>query len=165
MKNLTELLEHEIKDLYSAEKQLIEAIPEMIEAAKNEKLKKNLTKHLKETENHLNRIQDICKEMDINPGSTKCNAMAGLIEECQGLLKEKSNPDVLDAGLIAAARRVEHYEIAGYDSAYRYAKVLKLKSVKKSLKKTLKEELKTEKKLEKLARKKIIKNALDQQKT
>lgn len=161
MKNLTELLEHEIKDLYSAEKQLIEAIPEMIEAAKNEKLKKKFAKHLKETEDHLNRIQEICKEMEINPGSTKCNAMAGLIEEFQGLLKEKSNPEVLDAGLVAAARRIEHYEIAGYDSAFRYAKALKLKSVKKSLKKTLKEELKAEKKLKKLARKKIIKNARD----
>lgn len=159
MKNLTELLEHEIKDLYSAEKQLMDAIPEMIEAASNEKLKKKFTKHLKETERHLERIQEICKEMDINPGSTKCNAMAGLIEECKGLLSEKSDAAVLDAGLIACARRVEHYEIAGYDTAYRYAKALKLKSVRKNLKKTLKEEKKTEKKLRKLAKKKIIKKA------
>ncbi|MGA8853392.1 MAG: ferritin-like domain-containing protein [Christiangramia sp.] len=159
MKNLTELLEHEVKDLYSAEKQLMDAIPEMIKAATNEKLKKGFTKHLKETERHLERIQEICKEMDINPGSTKCNAMAGLIEECQGLMNEKSNPEVMDAGLIACARRVEHYEIAGYDTAYRYAKTLKLKSVRKTLKKTLKEEEKTEKKLKKLAKKKIIKKA------
>lgn len=159
MKNLTELLVHEVKDLYSAEKQLMEAIPAMIKAASNEKLKKGLTKHLKETERHLERIQEICKEMDINPGSTKCNAMAGLIEECQGLINEKSNAEVMDAGLIACARRVEHYEIAGYDTAYRYAKILKLKSVRKKLKKTLKEEEKTEKKLKKLAKKKIIKKA------
>ena len=131
----------------------------MIKAATNEKLKKGFTKHLKETERHFERIQEICKDMDINPGSTKCNAMAGLIEECQGLLKDKHNSDVMDAGLIAAARRVEHYEIAGYDTAYRYAKVLKLKSAKKHLKKTLKEELKTEKNLMKLAKKKIIKQA------
>lgn len=159
MKNLTELLEHEVKDLYSAEKQLLEAIPEMIKAATNEKLKQGFTKHLKETERHLERIQEICQEMGINPGSTKCNAMAGLIEECQGLMKEKSTPEVMDAGLVACARRVEHYEIAGYDTAYRYAKILKLKSVRKHLRKTLKEEEKTEKKLKKLARKKIIKKA------
>lgn len=161
MKNLTELLGHEIKDLYSAEKQLMDAIPEMIEAASNEKLKKGFQKHLKETERHLERIQEVCQEMGINPGSTKCNAMAGLIEECQGLLNAKTNSAVLDAGLIACARRIEHYEIAGYDTAYRYAKTLKLKSVRKHLKKTLKEEKKTEKKLKKLARKKLIKKARD----
>lgn len=159
MKNLTELLEHEVKDLYSAEKQLLDAIPEMIKAANNEKLKKGFTRHLKETERHLERIQEICKEMDINPGSTKCNAMAGLIQECQGLMSGKSSDEVMDAGLIACARRVEHYEIAGYDTAYRYAKTLKLKTVRKHLKKTLKEEEKTEKKLKKLAKKKIIKKA------
>lgn len=159
MKDLTELLKHEVKDLYSAEKQLIDALPEMIKAASNEKLKKEFTKHLKETEVHFERIQQVCKEMDINPGSTKCNAMEGLIEECTAMIREKSKAEVKDAGLVACARRVEHYEMAGYDTAYRYAKVLKMKTVRKNLKKTLKEEVKTEKKLKKLAKKKIIKKA------
>jgi len=89
MKNLNELVEHEIKDLYSAEKQLTDALPAILVAASHRKLQKFLTKHLKETERHLERIQEVCKEMEINPGSTKSNVMAGFIEECEGLMKPK----------------------------------------------------------------------------
>lgn len=155
MKNLRELLDHEIKDLYAAEKQLLDVMPKIIEEAKHKKLKKKLTKQLKETEIHLERIQKICQKLEINPGNTKCDAMEGIIKECVGFMEGDSAPNVLDIGLIAYARRMAHYKIAGYDSAYRYAKNLSLKKVRKLLKKTRKEEQKREKKLKKLAKKNI----------
>ena len=126
MNNLQELFEHELKDLYSAEKQMTEALPKMIQAASDPSLVQAFKDHLEETKQHMDRVSQICSQLDVNPGSTVCDAMAGLIEEGEGMIKENAPPEVKDAGLIAAAQRVEHYEISGYGTAVRFAKELGL---------------------------------------
>ena len=155
MKNLSDLFEHEIKDLYSAEKQLIEALPKMVEAASDKALKDAFSNHLKETKKHLEQINSICEELDINPGSTKCKAMAGLIKESEGMIKEDAEADVKDAGLIACAQRVEHYEIAGYGTAVRFAKELGHNGIAEKLQKTLDQEYNADQKLDNLAMSRI----------
>lgn len=140
MKTLKDLFEHEIKDLYSAEKQLTEALPKMVNAATDKKLKEAFADHLEETKSHFDRIQSICQKLDINPTSTKCKAMEGLIKECEGMIKEDADKDVKDVGLIACAQRVEHYEISGYGTAVRFAKELGHKDIAKELQKTLDQE-------------------------
>ncbi|MGJ8592668.1 MAG: ferritin-like domain-containing protein [Aquaticitalea sp.] len=140
MKTLQDLFEHEIKDLYSAEKQLTEALPNMVKAASDKKLQKAFSDHLEETKVHFSRIHSICEKLDLNPTSTKCKAMEGLIEECDGMIKEDADKEVKDAGLIACAQRVEHYEISGYGTAVRYAKELGHGDIAKELQKTLDQE-------------------------
>lgn len=151
MKNLQELFEHELKDLYSAEKQLTEALPSMVEAATDAKLAEAFSEHLKETEEHLERVRGICEEIGINPGSTKCDAMEGLIEEGEDMIEEDAPGDVKDAGLIACAQRVEHYEIAGYGTAVRFAKELGHDSIASELQKTLDQEYHADQLLNELA--------------
>lgn len=140
MKNLNELLAHEIKDLYSAEKQLIRALPAMVKASSNKSLTKGFSDHLKETRTQFDRLKEICKTLKIKPGNTKCNAMAGLIEECKKTIKEKAPSSVKDAALIACAQRVEHYEISAYGTAHQYAKTLKYDRVAELLSATLEQE-------------------------
>ena len=94
MKNLKDLFEHELKDLYSAEKQMVEALPKMVQAASDKRLQEAFSAHLEETKTQLNRIKEICDELDVNPGNTKCDAMEGLIEECDGMIKEDAVSDV-----------------------------------------------------------------------
>ncbi len=159
MKNLRDLLEHEVKDLFSAEKQLTEALPKMAAAAKNEKLTEAFQSHLEETEGHLERIRQACEHLEINPGNTTCKAMEGLIKEGEDMIKEDADADVKDAGLIACAQRVEHYEIAGYGTAARYAKELGLSEVEQLLRQTLDEEYSADKKLNDLAENRINKDA------
>ncbi|MAP56014.1 ferritin-like domain-containing protein [Altibacter sp.] len=160
MKNLSELFEHEIKDLYSAEKQLLDALPNMVKAASDKKLQEAFSHHLKETKTQFERIKEICDSLGINPGNTKCDAMEGLIEECDDMIKEDAPGDVKDAGLIACAQRVEHYEISGYGTAVRFAKELGHKDVAKKLQTTLDEEYDADNKLDKLAEGRLNKKAL-----
>jgi len=159
MKNLEELFEHQLKDLYSAEAQLIEALPKMVKAAHDSKLKKAFEGHLEETKTHKQRIEEICEELSIKPGGEKCKAMEGLVKEAQSMIDEKADPDVKDAGLIAEAQRVEHYEISGYGTAVRFAKELGHDSIAKKLQKTLDEEYKADQKLDDLAEQRINKKA------
>ena len=160
MKNLQELLVHQIKDLYSAEKQLLEAMPKMEAAANASKLKQAFGNHYKETKEQLDILQSICDDMNINPGNKKCKAMAGLVKEGEHMVKAKADPDVKDAGLIAAAQRIEHYEISGYGTARQYAEALKLKDVESRLKKILEQEQKCDTNLNKLAIDSINKKAM-----
>ncbi|PKA84246.1 ferritin-like metal-binding protein YciE [Ulvibacter sp. MAR_2010_11] len=160
MKNLAELFEHEIKDLYSAEKQLVESLPNMVKAASDKKLQQAFANHLEETKTQFERMKEICSELDINPGNTKCDAMEGLIEECDGMINENADPDVKDAGLIACAQRVEHYEISGYGTAVRFAKELGYSGIAKKLQTTLNEEYDADNKLDKLAQGRLNKEAL-----
>lgn len=160
MKTLKDLFIHEIKDLYSAEKQLIEAMPDMVKAASHAELKKAFSDHLEETKGQFETIHQICDELDINPGNTKCDAMEGLIEECKGLIKEDAAPAVKDAGLIACAQRVEHYEISGYGTATQYAKTLGLDKVAKMLDDILDQESNANESLNDLAIFQINKQAL-----
>ncbi len=151
MKNLQDLFEHELKDLYSAEKQLTEALPKMVKAATDSKLVQAFSDHLEETKEHLQRVDDICRELGVNPGNTKCDAMEGLIEEGEGMIKEDAPGDVKDAGLIASAQRVEHYEISGYGTAVRFAKELGHDKIAAELQKTLDQEYKADQHLDDLA--------------
>ena len=160
MKNLEELFEHQLQDLYSAEDQLTKALPKMAENASDAKLKKAFEDHLKETKEHKKRLEEICKELDIDPGKETCKAMKGLIKEAEDFIKEVKDKDVKNAGLIAEAQRVEHYEISGYGTAVRYAKELGHTSIAAKLKETLDEEYGADDKLNKMAEGRLNKKAI-----
>ena len=114
----------ELKDLYSAEKQLVKALPKMAKAANDPQLKEAFRTHLQETRQHAERIEQICRELGVSPRGKKCVGMEGLIEEGNELIQEDPDPDVLDAGLINKAQHVEHYEMAGYGTVRTYARQL-----------------------------------------
>ena len=160
MKSLQDLFVHELKDLYSAEKQLTEAIPKMAEAATAPELRDAFAAHLKETEMQLERVHDLLQQFDANPGSTKCDAMEGLIEEGSHVIKSKAPGQIKDAALIAAAQRVEHYEMSGYGTARAFAKALGHNDAAKVLDAILDEESGRNEKLNKLAMQKINPAAL-----
>ncbi|HZJ20191.1 MAG TPA: ferritin-like domain-containing protein [Pricia sp.] len=160
MKNLEQLFEHQLKDLYSAEKQLIEALPKMAEKANDSKLKDAFESHLEETKGHKKRLEEICDELDIEPTGETCKAMEGLIKEAKSFIDEAEDDDVMDAGLIAEAQRVEHYEISGYGTAVRYAKELGHKKLAEKLQKTLDEEYDADNKLDKLAEGRLNEEAI-----
>lgn len=159
MKNLKELFEHQLQDLYSAEDQLTKALPKMAENASDAKLKKAFEDHLKETKEHKKRLEEICKELEIDPDKETCKAMKGLIKEAEDFIKEVKDKDVMNAGLIAEAQRVEHYEISGYGTAVRYAKELGHKDIAKKLQKTLDEEYNADQLLDDLAEKRLNEKA------
>ncbi|MGJ8634298.1 MAG: ferritin-like domain-containing protein [Luteolibacter sp.] len=148
---LEKLFVHELKDIHSAEKQLLEAIPAMTEAATNDELKAAFNNHLEETKTQLSRLEKIFEGIDFQPGGHKCVAMAGLIEEGEEMCKADANDHVRDAGLIACAQRVEHYEIAAYGTAVALAEKLGHQDVADTLRKTLEEEGKTDRDLSHLA--------------
>jgi ferritin-like metal-binding protein YciE len=160
MKNLQDLFEHELKDLYSAEKQLTGALPAMAKAATDKKLAQAFSEHLEETKEHLQRVENICHELGVNPGNTKCDAMDGLIEEGDDMVKKDAPGDVKDAGLIAAAQRVEHYEISGYGTAVRFAKELGHAKIAEELQKTLDQEYHADQILGNLAESRLNRNAM-----
>lgn len=140
LENLHDLLVDELKDLYSAEKQLVRALPRLAKAAKHPQLRAALEKHLRETGGQVSRLERIGEEMDAPLRGKKCVGMEGLVEEGKELLAEKPQPDVLEAGLIGAAQKVEHYEMAAYGTARAHAEQLGLSSVARMLQQTLEEE-------------------------
>jgi len=150
--SLRDLYEDELKDLFSAENQLLKALPKMAKAASSEELKAAFLTHLEQTKVHAERLEQICDALGISPKGKKCKAMEGLIEEGKELMEEDADPEVLDAGLIAAAQRVEHYEIAGYGCVRTYAGLLKDAKAAELLQQTLDEEGQTDKLLTKLAK-------------
>jgi ferritin-like metal-binding protein YciE len=152
LKNLEELFHHQLKDLYSAEKQLLEALPKMAKKAQDPKLKEAFENHLAETEEQKARLEQVCEMLGISPGRLKCKAMEGLIEEGEDMIHEDADPEVKDAGLIAEAQRIEHYEISGYGTAHHYAERLGHTEVARILEATLKEEQNADTKLNKLAK-------------
>lgn len=147
---LEELLIDSLKDLYNAENQLIKALPKMAKNATNEQLRLAFERHLQETRNQVTRLDQIADEMDISLRGKTCTAMKGLIEEGKEAIDEFED-DVLDAAMIGAAQKVEHYEIAGYGTARTHAQMLGLTKVAKLLQQTLDEEAATDKKLTQLA--------------
>jgi ferritin-like metal-binding protein YciE len=151
--SLKELYVDELKDLYSAENQLLKALPKMAKAATSPALKKGFEKHLEETKGQVERLEQIFKALDESPKGKKCKAMEGLVEEGKELMEEDAEPEVMDAALIAAAQRVEHYEIAGYGCVRTYAQLLGETQAAKLLQQTLDEEGKTDQALTKLAEK------------
>ena len=151
LSTLEDLLVDELKDLYSAENQLLKAIPKMAKAATSKALKAGFEKHLKQTEGHVERLEQVCEILDASPKGKKCKAMKGLIEEGADVIEEDAEPEVKDAALIAAAQKVEHYEIAGYGCVRTYAELLGNTKAAKLLQQTLDEEADTDKALTKLA--------------
>lgn len=147
LENIHDLFVICLKDLYSAESQLIEALPKMAKKASNETLKKGFEEHLKQTEEHQKRIEEIASQMDINPKNHVCKGMEGLIAEGSELLAIEGDLDAIDAGLVGAAAKVEHYEMAGYTDALRLATLMGHDDAAKLLEQTLNEEIETEKKL------------------
>ena len=151
MATLEDLYTDLLKDLYSAEKQLVKALPKMAKNAQSSDLQKAFQEHLRQTEEQVDRIERIFTEMGGSPRGKKCVGMEGLIEEGNELLQEDVDPNVLDAGLIAAAQKVEHYEIAGYGTARAWAERLGYSSAARLLQQTLEEESTANEKLTKIA--------------
>jgi ferritin-like metal-binding protein YciE len=149
--SLQSLYVSELKDLYSAEHQLLKALPKMVKAATSPKLAEAFAAHLEETKGQVERLDEVFQELGVSPKGKKCKAMEGLIEEAAELMKEDAEPAVLDAALIAAAQRVEHYEMAGYGCVRTYAQSLGFTKSAALLQKTLDEEGAADKKLTKLA--------------
>ena len=141
---LKDLYIDELKDLYSAEKQLVKALPKMAKAANDPQLAEAFRTHLKETRQHADRLEQICRDLGVSPRGKKCVGMEGLIEEGNELIKEDPDPDVLDAGLISKAQHVEHYEMAGYGTVRTYARQLGFDNQADLLQQTLDEEGKTD---------------------
>jgi len=149
--SLHDVYVHELKDLYSAEKQITEALPKMVQAASDKSLKDAFSHHLDQTQGHLQRIRRMLDELDVNPGNVKCDGMEGLLKEGEDVIKTSGNRVAKDAALIAAAQRVEHYEIAAYGAARSHAKLLGYDEATNALQRTLDEEGETDKKLTQLA--------------
>jgi len=152
MKNLEDFLMDELKDLYSAEKQLTKALPKMAKAATSPELKQAFTDHLAETEGQIERLDKISKLAGGKSLSgKKCKAMEGLVEEGKELMEEDATPEVMDVALICAAQKVEHYEIASYGCAATYARLLGYSEVEELLNETLEEEKGADEKLTAIA--------------
>jgi ferritin-like metal-binding protein YciE len=149
--NLKKLYVDELKDLFSAENQLVKALPKMAKAASSEELRAGFEKHLEQTKGHVQRLEEIFQSLDESPKGKKCVGMEGLVKEGSEVMEEDFEDAVLDAGLIGAARRVEHYEIAAYTAVCEFAKVLGQPKHASLLEKTLAEERQTDEKLAKLA--------------
>jgi ferritin-like metal-binding protein YciE len=149
--SLKELYVDELKDLYSAEKQILQALPKMAKKASDEKLKAAFQEHLEVTRTHVERLDQVFEAIGKSPRGKKCKGMEGLLEEGKEMMQEDMDPEVMDAALIAAAQRVEHYEMAGYGTVRTYAQLLGEASQAKLLQKTLDEEGEADKKLTQLA--------------
>ena len=150
-KGLKELYIDELKDLYSAENQLVKALPKMAKAATSTKLRQGFEEHLEQTKGHVQRLEQIFESLDESPKGKKCKGMEGLIEEGSEITEEDFEGPVLDAGLIGAAQRVEHYEIAAYGTARAFAEELGESKHVSLLEATLSEEEATDEKLTELS--------------
>lgn len=149
--SLRDVFIHELKDLYSAEKQLVKALPKMARAAANGELSAGFEEHLRQTEEHVSRLEKILGNLGESTRGDKCQAMEGLIEEGAKVIDEDGVPEAIDALLISTAQRIEHYEIAGYGSARTFAELLGEDEAARLLQLTLDEEAETDRKLTRLA--------------
>lgn len=159
MESLSQLMEDELKDLFSAENQLLKALPRMAKKASSKSLKDAFTKHLKETEGHVKRLETIGQTLGIKLGGKKCKAMEGLVEEGKEIIEEDGAPELIDAALIGAAQRVEHYEIAAYGTVRAMAESLGQMKIAQLLQKTLDEEGAADKKLTAIAEEEVLAEA------
>src|SRR5256886_770750 len=137
---LEKLYINELRDLYSAENQLLKALPKMAKGASSSELKNAFEKHLEQTKGHVERLERLFEQLDESPKGKTCHGMKGLIEEGSEILKEDGEDSVLDAGIIVAAQKVEHYEIASYGSVRTFADLLGKKKASQLLQETLDEE-------------------------
>src|SRR5579862_2244647 len=149
---LKELYVDELKDLYNAENQLLKALPKMAKAASSEELRQGFEEHLEQTRGHVERLEKIFKSLDESPKGKKCMGMEGLVKEGSEVMSEDFEGALMDAALIGAAQRVEHYEIAAYGTVSEFAKLLGENEHVSLLEETLQEEKDTDKKLTSLAK-------------
>lgn len=153
--SLKKLYIHELKDLYSAESQILDTMPRMIDAVSDKGLKKALQSHQKQTERQVKRLERIFGSLDARPGGHKCRGMEGLLTEAKDLLEADAEPEVLDAAIVAATQRVEHYEMAGYGVARTYAEKLGDYRAADLLQETLNEEANADQTLSRLAERRL----------
>lgn len=151
LRNLDDVLHHELTDLYSAEKQLTNALPKMARAASTQELQNAFEQHLEQTNGHIQRLEEVGKMLDVTITGETCEAMEGLIEEGEDLLQDNDPGESLDAALISAAQRIEHYEIAAYGSARTFAGRLGHDEAARILQQTLEEESSTDERLTRIA--------------
>jgi ferritin-like metal-binding protein YciE/ElaB/YqjD/DUF883 family membrane-anchored ribosome-binding protein len=149
--SLEELFREQLMDIYDAEHQILKALPQMVEAASSPELKQAFQLHLQQTQNHVRRLQQVFEQLGSRPQGKACAAMQGLIAEGQELMGMRADPVVMDAGLIASAQRVEHYEMAGYGCLRTWARQLGYNQAERLLQQTLDEEEQTDKRLTELA--------------
>jgi ferritin-like metal-binding protein YciE len=148
---LKELYIDELKDIYNAENQLVKALPKMAKTANSEELRTGFEEHLEQTRGHVQRLEQIFKGLGEKPSGKKCKGMEGLLAEGQEIMGEDFEDDVMDAALISAAQRVEHYEIAAYGTVRTYAELLGEDTAAQLLEQTLEEEKETDQKLTDMA--------------
>jgi len=160
VKSLNDLLLNELRDIYHAEKQLVKALPKMAKKAKSDQLRQAFEMHLEQTKGQVERLEQVFDKLDAPTRGKRCEAMEGLIEEAQEIMEEINTPEVLDAALITAAQKVEHYEIASYGSVCALAKALGHDDAAKLLEETLNEEKETDAKLNQIALSEVNETAL-----
>jgi ferritin-like metal-binding protein YciE len=165
LSSLDDLLVHELQDIYHAEGQILKALPKMIKAATHPELQSAFEEHLTQTEGQVERLEQVFKLLGVPVKGKKCEGMAGLIEEGKRMMEEDAAPSVLDAALIAAAQKVEHYEIASYGCVCTYAEMLGYDQVHDLLGQNLDEEETTDQKLTELAEAVINQDAEDAEET
>jgi ferritin-like metal-binding protein YciE len=161
--SLKDVLQEELEDLYSAETQLVAALPKMAQAAHNEQLRDAFQTHLEETRGHVNRVEEALQELGVSMPTEVCKAMQGLIAEGEEIIEMGGDPLACDAALIGAAQRVEHYEIAAYGTARQLADDCGYDAIKDLMDQTLDEESQADKLLTKIATGGMFKSGVNQQ--
>jgi ferritin-like metal-binding protein YciE len=161
IENLNDLFLHTLQDIYFAEKQIVKALPKMMKKTDNPELGKAFESHLAETEEQVSRLEQVFEMLGEKPKATKCPAIEGIIEEANELIADIRDPDTRDAGMLAAAQAVEHYEITRYGTLISWAELLGMKEAAKVLGLTLKEEYGADQKLTKLAESRLNKEAAE----
>jgi len=151
----------QLRDIYNAEKQLVRVLPKMAKAASSDELRSALEEHLEQTRHHVERVEGILDDLGKSPSGKSCKGMSGIIDEGQEILNEDFEPDVLDAGIIAAAQKVEHYEIATYGTLRTFAEMKGDQKAAQMLQDTLDEEYEADKTLTRLAESHVNMNAAD----
>ncbi len=152
MDSLESLLLHELKDIYNAEQQLVKALPKVAKKASSPQLKQAIENHLEETEEHVSRLEQVFQLLGETAKGVTCKGMQGILKEGEEFMKEKGTPETIDAGIIAAAQKVEHYEISSYGTVATWADQMGRRDIKQILGKTLEEEEQTDKKLTQMAK-------------
>ena len=163
MNTLQDLFVDQLRDIYSAEEQIVAALPRMERAASDEQLKAAFRAHLEQTQMHKRRLERIFADLSMTPGGKHCKGMEGLIKEGEEVIQEMADPQVKDAALITAAQRVEHYEMAAYGTVRTFANELGFGNIKSTLQETLDEEGATDKKLTALAEGGLFKTGINMQ--
>jgi ferritin-like metal-binding protein YciE len=159
--NLRELFHEQLKDIYSAEKQLTEALPKLADAASTDDLRNALNQHLEKTRNHMDQVGQLLNSMNVNPGSKKCKGMEGLVEEGNEMIQKRGDDKARDAGIVAAAQKAEHYEIATYGTLRTWARQLGDNNAAQTLQSILDEEYAADDKLTQIAESHLNREAMD----